>query len=671
MIASLTVLLVIFVGLGGLMPAMSTKGGIALGYRTFAGFCVAIVLEYCGAFIFRLGIDVPVFIIVALAGIGLVRLAVMVRRDHAGQEVWLHPVPLFLLAVIVVGIVHGDIIYHPMAGDTLSNWLIPAKTMWLAGDPWRPDIANVGEGYVPGWHLLLAFPASIWGAYDNVDVIAMPAAIHIALLGFVYDIVRHWCVAECGSDARSANLVGFLFLLIALAGEVSWRLVPPNLLSEVTLFHTAIGLVLLGSLYWHRDASAFAVTLTMGLAVCAHYLVKKTGMVLIPIGLAMAILGLAFNRVREKLPFSRLAFYVALAALPVLGAFAAWNMFGVPSGKCIGDIEGVILTGSDIGLLSEPALVQMRDLLMKTGTYFIAYKTPLVVMATIGLIAGLLDFRLIWVSIAVAGYCLIFLVAVHLAYLLCPGSFNYFLSSLQRYLQVPVRLFHFMGFFILAMLVCREWFSRFGAKLSRTMMISGVCALVLLGSYQTVAIERSFFRIETQSDEGDNRSKFLVYARRIPVEAEAILKLARERGIEVPRVLVVQVFWEATPYRIALLAALPRRRADLPGDGSISRMWLHSLLLKTPEAVPKKGAIWWSRLHSRPSGMPENLPNIEEDPTAVLREFDVIWATGESVWLKSALAPLLDDAACLGKPSDYFILRDNTGKGRFACLPRR
>jgi hypothetical protein len=164
---------------------------------------------------------------------------------------------------------------------------------------------------------------------------------------------------------------------------------------------------------------------------------------------------------------------------------------------------------------------------------------------------------------------------------------------------------------------------------------------------------------------------YLAYARRIPGEAEAILKLARERGIEVPRVLMVQVFQEATAYRIALLAALPRRRTDLPGDGSISRMWLRSLLLKTPDAMPNKKSISWLRLRKRPSRLPDILPNIEKDPTALLRKFDVIWATDESVWLKSALAPLLDDAACLGKPSGYFIFRDKAGKGRFTCLPHR
>ncbi len=639
-IASLTIMVATFLGLGGLLPAISSADPVALGYRAFTGFCLALFLLYVGTVVFGLGVDISVFAIVGLAVAGAGRLAVVVGRENGLMRLLVHPVFLLVVGIFTVAQIQGEIGYHPYGFDTYANWLIRAKKFWLADGLLGTLTPDGGSGYVPGWHLMLLFTAPIFQAFDSLFAIAAPIAIHVVLLAVVYDVVVHWWRVELGGKARDAAVVGWAFILLALAGEAAWTLVPTVILAEIPLFYTLIGVFALASMYWHRGSSRPAVTLALGLAIAAHYLIKKSGLAGIPVGLGLVFAGHALNRSRGAIPIGRAAVYVLTAAVPAIVAVVGWKLAGVGSTKCVDSIGSLMFSGDHYATVTGRLLPLARDLVAAISNYASGYKLPLSGIALAGVVAGLFEARTRWISVGVIAYGIVCFAAIYFAYLLCGENFASYLSSLQRYLQVPVRLLHFIGPFILFMVVTRIWSERAGIELSRPMFVLGMLFVVAAGVYQGVAVDRQLTELRDKNLGSEFGLRHQYFNRQIPGDVEDLVYIAKKYEIDRPRVLMVYAFGEIIPFAIAKYGVLARTRDGLPSDPSMERFQIEDGRYAHRKAID------------------------------YVNGFDIIWPLDDSAWLRSALSKRVEDPECVNDPTRYYFVKAGNAGLRFRCVPK-
>ncbi len=648
-IASLSIMVATFLGLGGLLPAISSAAPVAPGYRAFTGFCLALFLVYVGTVVLRISIDTSIFIVVGLAVLGAGRLALIVGRKNGLAQLLVHPVFLLVVGIAVVAQYQGEITYHPYGFDTYANWLIRAKKLWLANDLLAPVTADGGSGYVPGWHLMLMFTAPLFQEFDSLYAIAAPIGIHVVLLAVVYDVAVHWWCSELGGKARDAVVVGWALILVALAGEAAWTLLPTVILAEIPLFYTLIGVFALATMYWHRESSRPAVTLALGLAISAHYLIKKSGLAGIPVGLGLVFAGYALNKSRDSIPLARVVVYVLIAAGPAVISVFAWKLAGVTSTKCVDSLGGLLFSADQYSTAMERIVPLAGDLISATGNYTSGYKFPLTLVALGGVAVGMFEARTRWISVGVLAYGIVCFTAIYFAYLLCGENFAAYLSSLQRYIQVPIRLLHFVGPFILFLVATRVWSERVGVTLNRTWFWLGLLVVIAAGVYQGRAINRQFIELRDKNLYSEFGRRHRYFNRQIPRDVDDLVRLSKKYEIDHPRVLMVYVFSESLPPLIAEYGNIPRIRDDLPNKSIQTRFRIRYAYMK------QQGSI--------PLGFKD-----QPDP---LKDIDIIWAVSESAWLRSILNGRVDDQECAKNPTRYYIIRAGESARKFRCVIKR
>jgi len=647
MIADLIVLAAVAVGLGGLFPTPFSTDALATGYRAFVGFCALVGLLFFTVTLGGLGIAGGVYTCLALAGMGLVRLVILCRRERPGLVHFAHPFPVLLFLIVAVGAMRGQVDFLPTGFDDFANWLLPAKAMWLVDDYWQPDLWGGGFGYNPGWQLLMAANAPLRGTFDEGWVIWPAVVLHVALLGLVFDVTMNWWRTQFdgGEWAGRIGVAGALILLVAI--EASWVLVPDQILVEGPLFHTIIGMFALALVYWLDPGRAWPVTVALSVALCAHYVIKNSGTTAVPVVFALAVVA-AITAASERANAWRAAIRHGVAVVaPVLAAMATWSMAPKFSNKCIND-PGEMLSNTGRLAELESTLGFGADLIGQSMGYLAGFKTPLLVVSLCGVAVGLLERRLRWPAIGVVAYVGVYLAGLFAAYYFCAPDFQAHFSSLQRYLQVPARLLHLMGPWLLGLYVVMRWpeISRFAQR--RHSIVAILSLTILLTAYQANVVDAVMARLPGGSKPGPVQA----FTTEVPDDVHRIRRLAEKHGLQNPKVWMTFTYFSELPYLMALFAEIPTRDAHRLTSATVTR---------------------FSLLHSYSTRA--ELPNPDQGRTGLSRELllaqDILWPLADLPWVRKAIAGVSDNAECLEHPSRHlFLRRPGPGTPMFECVSK-
>lgn len=644
MILNFLLLIFLSFGLGMYLPSLSKENHGNFGIRLLAGYSLLTCLLFLGIVLLGLGLAVTLYGLIGLACIGCIWSVLQIHSRGQQLAVLVHPVVILPLSIVAVALVHGPITFTPYGDDTYINWLMPAKQMWLVDSYHDDRFISAVVGYLPGWHFLLGFTSPLWGNFSETRAIAAPAALHICVLAAAFDVMLNWLGPSRLTPWRR-QAFAYLVLLCLLGAEASWQLLPTLVLSEMPLFYSLIGVFLVGSLMLEAETRKVPVALVLSLVLCAHYLIKTQGIALVPVACGMGFLGYLLTAPAGRRSLLRACLLAVLVVTPTLIVFVSWKAFGPPGAHCATKVTALLGRGL-AQLASDLAWDTLAfDILAFVKSYLLTYKAPVSLVALIGLGAGLFDRKLRWVSLAVIAYLAIYLLAVYWTYLSCAGGFNSYLSSLPRYLQLPVRLFHFIGPMLLAAVCVNRLNWRSGGWLERLASGAGLLGIGLLAIYQLTQIETSLRTLKSPG-----MGVMETYALAIPKQAQALMTWLKTGGYVQPKVLMIYTFYEYLPYIIGLDSGLVASSAVVTANSPLSE---------------------WQLEHMRFAGKQDRLP-VGREQLALddFDRFDVLWPLDDAVGFSELMMPLTGDSACAATPTDYVLVRSQQASQPFRCVAK-
>lgn len=574
-------------------------------------------------------------------------------RPRAAFGALAHPVIVFSLLFAVVALARGGLAYEAYAWDELSSWTGFAKQMVVFDDYLDPGMSVTHRAYLPGWRFLLAFPGLLSGAFDESEAAVFAFALHVGLLGTVFDVVTHLPRQSGGSDRERCRLIGWLVVLVMLALETTWLLVPLNLLVERPQIYVLCACFAISIAALRADADHGRLMAHLGLLFAFGYLVK-TPMVLLAPSVLLIVLAMtareistgggAGGRALRRRAFARRGVLRAAQAFgPFLAIFATWSMVK-PRGSCANNILSY-LSPDGLARLNADNVPQLAAGYGDAAlAYLTGYKLPLTALAAVGLATALRTGYGRIVVAAVALYVVLYTGSLFSAYVICPDSFNYFLSSFPRYFRVMLRVVQFCGVLLLFLQLLEFRPLR---SLGRKPVPLGLMTVLLLGlmAFQARAVHRSLVDMVVHSSVGPELRGIVMRT----VSELRLLKatLAGER-MERPKVIMLFEHSNNYPYILAdYLITANRRGAALK---------LFSLAFRRISSQADNGAD---------GGFPARVRAIRERIAAA----DVIWPLHTSPAMVRALKGSVSTENCLKQLSGYFLIRNDHAPG-FRCVPK-
>jgi hypothetical protein len=636
-IANFLLLFFLSLGLGGFLPSLNTTFRLDLGIRLLSGYALMTCLLYLGIVLLGLGVSTSLYTLIV---IGLTGSLVLIRKalcQLTPSEYLLHPTFVLPVLIICVALFHGPIHFTPYGDDTFINWLIHAKQVWLVDTYYDDRIYSSSKGYMPGWHFLLGFTSPLWGSFSDTRAIAAPVVLHVALIAAAYDSISIWIKTQV-IDKWQVWLFSTLVILLLLTAEASWQLVPTLILSEMPLFYTLIGIFIIGSYYYTNDARIYPISIVLSLILCAHYLLKTQGLAAIPITSMIGFTGYLYRTSFDRKNLLKALSISILILIPTLIVVVSWKVMGPQSSKCIADAGEFLNNGLSQLIKSLQWNVLLGDLVGGIWVYVSTYKVALTLFSILGVCIALFDCKLRWLSLALVTYIIIYSFSVYWVYLSCPNGFNSYLSSLQRYIQLPIRLLHFIGPMMLATIVLKSFLKNFKGIDRKTTNVTVYILISTLVVYQLMGIKKSY-----ETMQSPNKPKMEFYANTILNETENLLKVAADREIKYPDVLLIHGFWESLPYLIAAHYGLKNSQINIHDNETLARWRLKSLQLNKDGVETHQG------------------PNSFEIP-------DIVWPIESSPLISNKIRVLTNNPVCIKHPAQYFLVRSSHDSNTFDCV---
>lgn len=488
-------------GAAGLMPRIGSGPG--WGGRAFGGFAAIIIMLFVGQLGFGLDYRILALILAPLAGIGLI------FWFHQGRS-WLidefltHPAfVLPVLLAMLVGLHGGNVDYLPLAWDEYSNWLSWAKQYLEYGKVVDPRIVTGVMGYTPGWPLVLALPGLWHEEFGEGGALMAFSLMHVVLLGLVYDALvgRLW---RAEHRPGFAKLAAWGVILVLLAVEASWKLVPINLLIEEPQTYCLVACTVL-AFGWRDDAGpAWRVALYLGLACALGYLVKGAMLVFAPSAFILFAAYLMFRgggepaRWRQMVARDNLYAWVVLAVAPLL-VVAVWSVWGTHPGDCLSQPALAFAGAWDRIGETERTLDLWHRYWKAVFRYLATYKLFLSAAAVLCFLAvAAVDRFARVVLIALVVYSILYSLSLFAYHLDCLGPY-YFdnLNSIGRFTRVPLRVFHVVGPVLLVHVFAVRLRS---IPVGRRLTLAIATLVFMLGAYQVTRVQASLRSVASRAD---------------------------------------------------------------------------------------------------------------------------------------------------------------------------
>lgn len=641
---------VLAAGLGAFYP-FKAAGEHGIGLRFTVGVALLIILYFLCAVVFRVPLRESFFLVSLLAAAGLVVGMRRAFRSPPSIHIITHPALLLPALGLAAGALHGGIDYIPYAVDEFDNWIGASRIIHWAGDYESVRRTLFLPHYTPGWRLLLLLPWQATGTVEFGLSAAAPFVLHVAVLALFYDIVARILRQETGLPPAIARLWSWAILLLFLAAEGMGRLWTYELLIEQPQIYTlaAVALLLLKSELW--DDGAAESLFAAGLMLAAAYLLKSAALAAVPMVACLALIPLT-DRTKPmpaRIRSSALAGTMLLG--PIAVTAASWSALA-PGNECL------IALGQSF--LSQPDANGSRDwadLMRRYGLaiwdYVASYKAVLTLAAVAAMIAA------VWLGLFrgvlfCLGFAAAYFAILYGYHLFCFNDY-YFreLNSIPRFTRVPLQLFQAIGLVLLVVTAARigrhaEPLSGFHPRVfmrRHTIVVGVAIAAAGMGGWQVRQVYRSVADVSTRAD-------FRVDPR-IGEMAQAAEFVERLAGTVIPHRPQLAVLGQGQDGDVTAYARFFGSRSHGRSSRVIFDLHPHTSWAPRPETI-------WSTVKS-----PGEL-------SRVFLSMDVLWPLQLDPWLRSVLAELVADAACLESLPRAALVRTKgeNGRARFVCVSK-
>lgn len=567
--AALALMVLVFWGWAAWMPAPAA--GSWWGTRFFAASAAIMLAMFVFDVIAGLGLPFAAWAVAAVAVAGVVPAFRGVRTHGLGD---LAVSPALLLPVLGLGMaaLRGGILYEPLAFDELTHWALWPRMAIAGGHIAGPhiELGRVGA-YAPGWLLLQTLPNLVLGRFSETHSAGIQFLLHVGLLGLVHDAVLH-VLRGRHIPVRTSRYLAWAVVLAVLGAEATWRLVPTNLLIEKPQVYTLSACLLLGVLGLDgRGISQWRLHLLLGLAFAGTYLMKVADL---PVGASLVVLWLGTLAGETGTRGLRVAAAQRLALMlgPALGCYVAWGVTSAGISDCLANPVLVVSAIAD-GQFYGEAWDLFDRLFSAIGSYLLSFKLPLTILALAGIASCLHDRRGRWLLVALLAFLVPYFAALYAYHLACFGEYYAAnLNSWDRFTRVPLRVVHFFGLVLPAMI----WLPRFAGLFRLLPMRAALLAVIgLAGVWQLRQVFSSFEAMATRFNETVEQREVV---RRVRGEAEAISALVAQMPDLGHRVAMVAQGSVGYEYVIGQYEAYGRWRMAI-GWGFAGREALRSHLI--------------------------------------------------------------------------------------------
>lgn len=610
------------VGLGLLLPwPRSASHGSWIGLRLQLGFCIMIAALFALHLVFRLPLQVAAWGTAAMASVGLLRM----RRLTDWSGMLSHPamvLPLFILLDLSI----RGLDYTPLAWDELSNWLSWTRQSVATGRLLGADIHHGVPGYTPGWPLALAYPSLLVGGFRFNHAALVPFVMHVAMLGLLFDVMVS-ALLRRGTALVWARIGAWGILLLVLAVEASWKLVPTHLLIEEPQSYLLLAWLMIAWLmldgYLGQRTGAFC----LGIIFLGGYLIKVAMLAFGPA--ALVVLLWQWWRRRADPQGAPLPVLLLLAFGPAMVAYGVWRVTGWYPG-CMGEPLLVFRSFLAGAVSPERAYDLFSRLFGWILGYLGTYKLPLTVMG-----GGALVMLSRWNSsrpmvVAYVVYLAAYFGSLYVYHLDCLGEY-YFetLNSPDRFTRVPLRLMHVAGIVVPAIpLVALAFQYSFVRRLAAALV-------VFLAAWQ---VWRSDGAVRAMTTRWDASPEQVSEVARMRHDAETVAGLVADRPELGQQVRIIAQG----------SAGYPKLILSFFGEGRFT----------------VTGAFSWGEL-------PANTWMVKADAAGVLADLgsaSLIWPVQVDAWMVDILRSHLDDPHCADNLEGHYML--SRPDGRFSCFPK-
>ncbi|MEX0828515.1 MAG: hypothetical protein WD005_06170, partial [Haliea sp.] len=573
---------------------------------------------------------------------------------------FVHPVLFLPLLVIIVIPFQASIAYIPIAWDEMTHWLAWGKHYFYLDTSNHPALAEyykIFNGYTKGAGLLAAFAQMPFTLFDPVRGVGILFLLHVAVMGLAWDVIDRILRHHLATPRRAAFVLSWLVVLGLLAIEALWKLVPPSLLIERPLLYPIAALFGAGLLSLYPGEDRLRLAGLMGILLAAAYAFKVSALVAaLPAGIMLIAPFCSAYKARQKstaapsIDWRRFLLTGALILGPIVFMMIAWRLASGSSVHCMTSPLKSLIAGLQNGTFFTAFETIAPQVLSGAGSYLLNYKIPATLAACSGFGLSLLCRRL-WIPMAalLVFFC-VYLLIMAFVYSLCgSGCWQDPVCSLQRFLRLPLRTFHYLGIILLP-LAGMDLLRRFSpGKIesltrSKLFFVASGMLIVALAGYQIRAIATSFDHMTTRSNETENfRNDAIRYAR----ETKALIRFIEAENLSSPTVRIVLQGSEGYGHAVARYHSITDR--PQPPLRAFHLIWGHS---------------WGAE--SKNTWMNKTTANKAAN---ALREARIVWPGITDDWILPVLEKLTGKP-CPGPYTDYFLIRGDDSQSLYRCEPK-
>lgn len=617
-------------GLGGAF----FLGGILIPLGLFLGnSAFGLPLEWCN------------WVLVAIAVAGALR--ALIYRENWRATSWplivLHPMIFLPALVFVIAVAQDDLSYLPLNFDELASWAAWCKQVFVADIWWREDMLGSIRIYPKGWPMAAAFAQWPFQSFEELRAIALLGLFHISILAMLFDALRMAFERRGDLEKRQSFVLAWIVILLLLAGEASWKLLPPSFLVERPILYWAVGLFTLALFAWHDEKNGSKAIACMGLVVASVITIKSP---MTNLMLPAAFFGLLHWWKTERggsVLRQALALGTVLAVVLVPGVFViVAHSFVSPDYGPAGS-NGILETQPwKIGPLSTAILSSLN-------AYVGSYKFPMTIVSLIGLASGFCKPELRPMALGLVLFVVSYWLGLWSFFLfVSSGTGNEALPSLQRYARLPLRLMHVFGPALLAInvadYVIRKKRTLIDRLWNKKPVIGAMTALVIgLVLFQVWGLDRTFLSMRGRPLENQKNVSDI---KRLKAEGAKLIALFDQAGMISPLVAIVYQGDSGIRHKIAHYYGLGNDRGGQVHRYRMLGAWSWG---ETPVNV-------WMEKTDR-EGFLETMMSV-----------DVIWPIRLDDWTQSAIGTFSDTPECGKRLTDHFLIK--TAAEEFRCIEK-
>jgi hypothetical protein len=621
----------VLLGVAAWLPAPAASKSWLGARFALAGYFVVIYL-----FVGNVALGLPLSVLTwAGLAIGLAALLAALLRPDRRPAIRDLAHPIFVLTALFLAVAAslGGIAYQPYLGDETASWLNLTKQIYLA-DHYHSDLMDYHlPSYTNGWPLLLAAASSVYASYNDAHAVPLQFFMHLGVLAFIYDIVCDWVSETRPNDEPTAILTAWMVVVVFLAGEITWRLLPTDLLIEQPMLYAYAACFLIAIVGQGRGVPTVRLCGYWGVVLCAGYLFKVSMLAIAPT-IGLFVLAAVWRDIQTDarpglltaLNIRRLCTAGVWAFAPLAIAMTIW--LAASPGDLLGSSVGPVQVSNLALLLSADGWWVTLRMLEELRDYGLRYKLPLTVIAGIGVFYAAWAMR--WRA-ALFGFFIFAAgtwAGLYLYYLFRePLVTRGYLESFPRFAILPIRLFHLIGFLALTYAAVRIVLARVGFianSATLRLCLRGVIGIGLIWQVREVA--------RATEDMTDRRHQN-------PANIQTLMRYKAHLG-QIER--EVARLGQDTP-KLAIF--------DPRNDVAMTTALYYSLKTRSELAM-----------NSYRSYKPIRVYSVEG-----LAAYDMLWPVGANEFEAARIADYLTDPACATGLKDRILLR--VDGGRFSCLP--